>query len=396
MKDKIADLCEKIRLWGLSAMIMTLPFSKAMMEICIATMFIAWITQKALTGNWKIKHTSLNLPFLLFIATGLLSIVNSPYLYISLRGAFKIIKYAALYLMIIETVDTKKRFKNYIMLTMATSLIIGIDGLVQYFFGIDFIRHFDLQGGRVRAAFGNINGFGGYLIIVFSLAVSVLAWAAKGIRQKTAAGLLVGLLGTCVALTYSRGSYAGSIIAVVLQGCFKVKKILPIFVVIALLGAVFLPKNVFMRAKSIFLLQQSTYNERMDVWKGTLKMAKEHPIIGSGINTFFREYPKYRIDQREGSGHAHNCYLQILAETGILGLMAFLYLLASFFTSVMAFILKNRNNFDFYTGAVLGLLAGASGFLMQSFVDTDLYSLPLAVLFWSSVGFAVSAQYLKK
>lgn len=390
MRDKIVKKCEKSIIFAIGLMIITLPFSKALVELSIAVAFFAWILKKALTKDWSLTRTSLKWPFLLFIIAGALSFINTSYLYISFRGLLKIVKYATLYFIIIETVNSEKKFRNFIYLTLATSFIIGLDGMFQYFTGIDLIRRFELSGGRVRASFGNINDFGSYLIIVLSLAVSTLAWGVTRLKEKIALGGLVGLLGTCLALTYSRGSLAAGLVAIVFQGFFKIKKILPIFLILVILGTLFLPKAVFERAKSAFLLKQTSYNERFDVWRGAFNMVKAHPIVGNGINTFFRDYPKYRIDDREDSGHAHNCYLQMLAETGILGLITFLYLIAVFFIKVIAYIRRNLNNLDFYSASVLGLTAGLFGFLLQSFIDTNLYSLPLAVLFWSTVGFVMS------
>ena len=82
--------------------------------------------------------------------------------------------------------------------------------------------------------------------------------------------------------------------------------------------------------------------------------------------------------------YAHNCFLQMAADTGVIGLGGFLYLLFVFFKSSISRAVKLKDKF--YKVFVLGLLAGILAFLMHSFFDTNLYSLPLAALFWFALG----------
>jgi len=66
---------------------------------------------------------------------------------------------------------------------------------------------------------------------------------------------------------------------------------------------------------------------RVNLWRESLRMIEDHPIIGVGLNTYARVAPKYKSFE-SGGGYPHNSYLQKTAETGLLD-----YLLLSAFCS---------------------------------------------------------------
>ncbi len=139
---------------------------------------------------------------------------------------------------------------------------------------------------------------------------------------------------------------------------------------------------------SAFTFGPSGDMDRFKVWQAAFAMIKDHPILGQGIGTFmdnFRKYMPNLIIQ-----YAHNCFLQIWAETGIFSLLSFLGFLVLLFSEWIKAFNKNHNFL------ILGLLCGIFGFLVHSFFDTDLYSLQLSMLFWFTVGFTTAAAKLEK
>ncbi|MBL7198377.1 MAG: hypothetical protein ISS47_09810 [Candidatus Omnitrophica bacterium] len=88
--------------------------------------------------------------------------------------------------------------------------------------------------------------------------------------------------------------------------------------------------------------------------------------------------------------YAHNCYLQMLAEIGIIGLASFLWIIGRLFKSSIRSFKKSRDLL------LLGLLAGIIAFLVHSFFDTNLYSLQLSVLFWAMLGLTVARIEISK
>jgi len=101
-----------------------------------------------------------------------------------------------------------------------------------------------------------------------------------------------------------------------------------------------------------------------------------------GLGTFMANFSKYLPNLN--ISYAHNCYLQILAETGIFTLSSFILFAVSLVYLGIKKFLRSR---DF---VLLGLLSGMVGFLVHSFFEVNLYSLQLAFLFWVWAGLIVT------
>jgi O-antigen ligase len=118
---------------------------------------------------------------------------------------------------------------------------------------------------------------------------------------------------------------------------------------------------------------------RAHFWTGTIEIIKDHPVIGTGLGSFSAVYPRYdtgngmyRLEQ------AHNDYLQILSDAGIIG--AVLGLIFVFFLFRTA-LRRMQSNDKFRRGVALGALAGCAGVLVHSFFDFTLHTTANALMF---------------
>ena len=133
---------------------------------------------------------------------------------------------------------------------------------------------------------------------------------------------------------------------------------------------------------------------RLSIWRDSLLMIKERPIFGHGINTFMRIFQDYSLFAKGGPTYAHNCFIQLTAETGLLGLGCFFFILYHIFRdSVMRIKQIEKSERDLSLIA-LGILSGSLAYLIQSFFDTNWYSLQLSVYFWYMIGILFSIHHL--
>ncbi len=133
---------------------------------------------------------------------------------------------------------------------------------------------------------------------------------------------------------------------------------------------------------------------RTAVWRDTLTMIEERPLFGHGVNTYMRLFQYYNKDAQLSPTYAHNCYLQITAETGILGLISFLSILGALFKDVFQKLADRQSKSrDLYL-LTLGLFSGIVAFLVHSLFDTNLYSLQLSAYFWYMAGIVTSINRL--
>jgi O-antigen ligase len=179
---------------------------------------------------------------------------------------------------------------------------------------------------RIHGTLGNPNVLSTFLLVGIG-ATALLAVEQRGLRR------FALLAGACVqiaamALTYSRGGYAG-LAALVLSGAAFLwplrRRAGPVFItvgVMAVLALLALP-SVSLRAGSVTLDEGDTATSRLFIWRTAARIWQARPAWGSGIGTFNAAYAAHRpagvlttYAMVRIPGSAHNDYLQLLAETG--------------------------------------------------------------------------------
>ena len=117
-------------------------------------------------------------------------------------------------------------------------------------------------------------------------------------------------------------------------------------------------------------------------------MIKDHPILGVGLGAYQFVYPRY--DQSSGilrAEQAHNDYLHIIAETGIVGLILTISFIVILFGK--GFALMQTKNIR-RRAVILGALAGCFGIAIHSFVDFNLQITNNAQLFLALAALATT------
>jgi O-antigen ligase len=110
---------------------------------------------------------------------------------------------------------------------------------------------------------------------------------------------------------------------------------------------------------------------RLFMWADTLRIIKDFPLLGSGLGTFRDIYPAYRtLTVQEPVFYAHSDFLQLVCETGLLGLGLVLWFLFIFYKEVFSLWLGRHH--PFAKGITLGGLTGILAILLHSFFDFGL------------------------
>jgi O-antigen ligase len=127
-------------------------------------------------------------------------------------------------------------------------------------------------------------------------------------------------------------------------------------------------------------------SDRWMMWQAAWRMIQDRPVLGHGLNTFMANYLAYRVGGQAQPRYAHNCYLQVAAETGMVGLVLFAGLLWAFFAQLVAGLRRSHTRSE---TILLGLFAGLLAFAAQAGIDTNFYALRQAALFWTLAGLAL-------
>lgn len=118
---------------------------------------------------------------------------------------------------------------------------------------------------------------------------------------------------------------------------------------------------------------------RAHFWQGTWGIIKDHPVIGAGLGAFSAVYPRY--DTASGAyrlEQAHNDYLQIFSDAGVVGgVLGLAFVVVLFRQGVR----RMQSHDRIRRGVALGALAGCAGALVHSFFDFTLHTTANALLF---------------
>jgi O-antigen ligase len=277
----------------------------------------------------------------------------------------------------------KNIFKRVLIMMGAA---IGVLAIYQYFFGFahtgayvsrhNIISSFTLdylQRKRVFFPFVTPNALAGYLSMIM-----LLAFGTKGTKW----AILPLSIAFC--LTQSLGAFVSFLCALgiyfYLSGAVKKRHAGIISAMLILLLTV------------LILVRTQTHKEqstpvfsalmRMNYWKDTWRIISSYPITGIGIGNF--DLP--------GSRFAHNSYLQLWAETGILGLASFLWLAVLLLKKSLHNIVQSPDKKE-----KACVFAALTVFLIHNLFDFTFFLPEVSMLWWGIAGlvFSIGAPRLK-
>lgn len=407
-KEKIVNVLNAAIEFFVYVVIIGITFSNAAVEVGIGVSIFFWLIKKIITQEFSFLRIDIKKFLLIFIIFNLfttlynLCLYNGLYLENSLKGLFRPIKYLFFLAVVISIASERKSLNRLIFVFILASVVICFDGLFQYFNGADLFRHRALTRNdvfrRISAAFCHPNDFAAYLITVIPLYMGLIYYHKKTLI-KSLLFVALGLLLFCLYKTSSRGAWLGFMISVLTFICLKKDKklfiIVPLFFIFSLL---IIPQKTIARIKESFNINEGTGWERKQIWTGAINIFKEHPLIGFGPNTFSATFPKYKPKIYPDNRYAHNSYLQIAAEIGILGLTIFLIILFLIIKSAVNFFKKAEARQLSEANIILGIFCGLIGFLIHSGLDTNFSSLVLTTLFWTITGmiYGFNKAYVEK
>lgn len=120
---------------------------------------------------------------------------------------------------------------------------------------------------------------------------------------------------------------------------------------------------------------------RLDLWQSSIEMVRDHPLLGVGLDNFVYVYQQFYL--REGAAaepslsHPHNWILNFWLSLGVLGLVAFCWLLARFWRQALKALTQGGRKW-----IVAGALGALADMLVHGFIDNSYFLVDLAFLFW--------------
>lgn len=251
---------------------------------------------------------------------------------------------------------------------------------------IAIYRHWVLSMQRAGTLFTGDNGLGTLLIIFTPLSLGYLEDFGNKRRYLMAIYLAVVVAGLFA--TFSRGAWLGFLAMSAFYFVRNKKSVVVFFVVLVIIMTfVYGSPSLHNRFESIF--KGETFASRIYIWKATINIIKDHPLLGVGAGVYPYIYSGYRLpDSSEPAvSFAHNIILQVAAEFGVIGLGLFL--------SIVVVVLKMGVSLS-RTGNLFerGLTSALIGVLIHQQVDNTIYGIEIGGAFWLVVGLIIGFYQL--
>ncbi len=349
---------------GLSLVGLAIPFGSLvplpipgvnLVDLLVGLAIVAWLAQ-GLVRKKLVRHgTPLLLPLLIFVWCAALSLTQAFSWRDGLGEWLKWAEFAALYFVAVQVLD--RRTAAWTLGALAAAGMVEVAHGAYQFFRQVGPEAFILQGRFMRAygAFQQPNPYAGYLGYLFPVAASLavagaLAWwrrrRASDLVLAVTAAIAAAALTIGIILSWSRGAWLGLAAAAVVVIGMRTRRtaltvglgILILLLAISVAGTGWLPAPIVGRLGDLgsYLggsdpvrteISDANFSvlERVAHWQAGLRMFSAHPWLGVGIGNFGAVYPNYALPHWYVSlGHAHNAFINFLAETGVIGFGAFL------------------------------------------------------------------------
>lgn len=298
----------------------------------------------------------------------------------------KYFEYFIVYFMMVNHVENAGQVNRFVVLLFVTCAIVSVLGIMQI-----------PSGGRVSAPFegevGEPNTFGGYLAFMAIIAVGIITQVRELKIRMILLSLLVIILPPFL-FTQSRASYLAVVVSAFALGFMMEKRaiVVGVMTIGLILSPFFMPRAVIERV--LYTFQQpvepgqvkvagirfdTSTSARLISWQEAFVDSIRRPFFGHGVTGY-----KFMDAQ----------FPRVLAETGFLGMIAFLYLLYSIWK--MAARNLNELTTPYYRGLTIGFIAGFIGLIVHSLGANTFIIVRIMEPFWFFAGIIFVLPQLEK
>jgi tetratricopeptide (TPR) repeat protein len=320
-------------------------------EVVGGLILICWVISLNLQKDRKVVLSPLVPPACVLIVVLIFSLLRSDYLYGGIFELLNVIVFFLLYLLVINYFESHMKMDRILIASTITGTIVSIIGISQYY-GFSLININLPQDHPPGATFYYKNMAAQYIIMIIPLSfyllmagkrdwirvysffsgVTMITFLYCSGSRASSVGLLSGMIVTGIlhALT------GGSKLKVSKRGRFRINR-MHLSRLLFFLVLIYLLLNIpgYIKKVSSDPAKIGSAKTRVSLWVNTIEMIKDNPILGVGLGAWKVKYPLYhnavivtkRFTEHEQPLRAHNEYLQLTAETGIVGLIISLWMI---------------------------------------------------------------------
>ncbi len=389
----------------------------AVTYILVSLLMIVWAVDGFASGKLQFSRSLLQLPLILlaiyaFIqtipfgtyaeATGVAGIPRTISVepFATQVTAMHMLFLAAFFGIVLASIDSAKRLQRIVAVLTIFGFIYAFFAILQSVLSPDKIYGiYKPQTATPFGSFVNRHNFAAIIELLIALPLGMLFSGALRPDKRLIYVVAAALMGTALLLSESRGGLVALVAEILLivilttrlRGTKQLvlKAGLSILLLLAAVGgAIFVGGDTSLTRFATGAASDDITSNRSQIWSVTVKVIGEYMPLGAGLGAFTQAYAKLdtssgfeRVDQ------AHNDYLQVLADAGIVGLVIGALFLFWFFRESRRNV---RIDNKFRRGIAVGAFAGCFGILVHSAFDFVLHITAVSVMFLAVLSILVA------
>ncbi|OQX19014.1 MAG: hypothetical protein BWK76_05855 [Desulfobulbaceae bacterium A2] len=320
----------------------------------------------------------------------------------TLSELFRFSACVTLYFLSVQLLSHRKFLHRASALLALLAGSIAFFALLQKFSSPDTIYWFrHVEGGSVTGPWVYRNHYAGYMELFLPMTLALFLYSRPQVRYRLAwrqrlveiftmpefsqhlfYGLAAVLMALSVVVSLSRGGIISMCLALLAFTLLAARRISmtrvrlwsSVVILLVVLGAGWLGwQPVADRFNSFFSAQGNVQLSRLEIWRDIIGILRDFPLWGAGFGSFIDVFRPYRT--LPGSliyDHAHNDYLEVLTDGGLLAGLLALWFLGALVSSAFSVLRKRQDRYSVLLA--LGAFAGLLSLLIHSISDFNLHN----------------------
>ena len=308
-------------------------------RVLVIGLLILFLARAIIGGSLAVKRTPLDLPLLAFVVSALVSTVFAYNQNVAVFGTYSrydglltILLYAALFWLCVQTLSGPGEARTFVRILLASGYVVAVVAILQSVTD-------SMSQGALVPAFGTLgqkNVLGAFLAMLTPLAYRELV-EAKSWSQRIIALNLTAIIGVALVLTLSRSAWLGTALAatVLFVGGYRptirlgIACLLVVLIAGSIVGGLRVSGGISTEQR---IGELSVTGDRPALWRDAVRLTASRPLLGYGPDNFGLVFPRFQTTylgpQQWDKAHAES--LQVAATQGLVGLAAYVLVLAAF------------------------------------------------------------------
>ncbi len=335
LKEKVLVSFPSILISFLPLFLISGPF---LSDLSVVLVCIFFILNLKINNNFDFLNNTFFKIFLIFFFYIVINSFFKFYDFNNIRSSVSYLRFGIFTLAVVYFLDKRPIILEWLFkVFIFCFLILIIDGYIQYFFKINiFGKEVDLGSRRIMFFLNDEYILGSFLSRLYPVFLGITFYLYKDNKKFIILlSIIFVLVETLIFLSGERVAFffntlSALFIILMIKNFKKIRLITLLLSFIAIIFISYFDNSAKNRIWDETIDQIGINSSKLNIFSETheahynsaYRMFLDNKVFGIGIRNFrnFCSDPKYKIDDTSCSTHPHNTYIQLLSETGIIGL----------------------------------------------------------------------------